>query len=238
MNKIIIFCGEDLVSSRKAFLEQLESLRKDNYEIERISGKDLTIETLELLSSPTSLFGEKKAMAIENLLGRPKSKEKEKIIEKIVSLLALSEVEGLSCYIVIWENKELSKSEQQKFPTNFVFKNFKLPGAMFAFLEMLVPGKTKMNLENLKAALEISDPNFLFLMLVRQIRLLILAKNEKDILKVPPWQKGKLQRQSKAFAIEKLLEINKSLLQIDYDQKTSGSPFDLSQNLELFVTKI
>ncbi len=102
---IYIFSGEDIVSSRKAFLEHIERLKTDDFVVERVMGKDLTAESLELLSSPTSLFGEKKALAIENLLTLTKSKEKEKIINTIVSLL--------HCSIVVWESKDIGKAIEE-----------------------------------------------------------------------------------------------------------------------------
>lgn len=229
MNQVIIFGGDDLVSSRKAFLEYLESLKKDDFVVERATGKNLTGESLELLTSPTSLFGEKKALAIENLLSGPKGKEKDKIIE-IVSLL--------HCPIVVWENKEFSKTEQQKFPLNFVFRNFKLPSCVFSFLEKLAPGKSGNNLENLLLALEVSEAGFLFLMLVRQIRLLILAKDLALSPKTPSWQKGKLENQAKDFSMEQLTALYQKLLEIDFQQKTSATPFPLEHQLELLVAEI
>lgn len=230
MAKVYIFFGEDIVSSRKAFLEHLEGLKRDCFEVERVNGKDLTMELLELLSSPVSLFGGKKALAIENLLAGTKSKEKDKIVEKIVSLL--------DCYLVIWENKDFSKSEQLKYPKNFVFKNFKLPASLFIFLDSLSPNKGVNNLKNLKMALEIVDPNFLFLMLIRQIRLLILAKDSNDLLKLAPWQKSKLQKQAKGFLEEKSVQIYQKLLKIDFNQKTSNSPFSLEHELELLISDV
>lgn len=230
MKNIFVFSGDDLVSSRKAFLEHLEGLKRDGFEVERVNGKDLTVELLELLSLPISLFGGKKALAIENLLTGAKSKEKDKIIRRIVSLL--------DCSIVIWESKDISKAEQLKYPKNFIFKNFKLPASLFIFLDSLSPNKGVNNLKILKMALEIVDPNFLFLMLIRQIRLLILAKDSNDLLKLAPWQKSKLQKQAKGFLEEKSVQIYQKLLKIDFNQKTSNSPFSLEHELELLISDV
>jgi len=230
MNNIFVYSGDDLVSSRRAFVGQIETWQKQGLEVIKLSGKEVTPESLELLSGPTSLFGNQRAIAIEGLLSGQKSKEKEKVIETIAKLL--------NCYITIWENKEYGKADQLKYPKNFVFKNFKLPAVMFAFLEGLVPSKTKNNLDLLRQALSQVEPGYLFLMLVRQIRLLILAKDEKDVLKIAPWQKGKLMAQAKLFKIENLISLYQELLEIDYQQKTSGSPYSLSQQLELLITEI
>lgn len=230
MDKIYVFSGEDIVSSRKAFLEHLEGLKRDGFEVEMVNGKDLTLELLELLSLPISLFGEKKALTIENLFTGTKSKEKDKIIEKIVSLL--------DCYLVIWENKDFSKAEQLKYPKNFIFKNFKLPASLFIFLDHLLPNNSVSNLKYLTIALETVETNFLFLMLIRQIRLLILAEDPNDLLKLAPWQKSKLQKQVNSFKAEQLTEIYTKLLKIDYNQKTSSTPFALEHELELLIADI
>lgn len=228
MVKIIVYTGEDIISSRKAFLEYLESLKNEDYEVVRINGKDASEETLILHSAAYSLFGQKKLLAIDNLLSGKKFKENEKILKTLSSL---------ECEVVIWENKDFSKSDTLKYP-NFVFHNFKLPEVLYKFLDNLSPGETGSNLMFFRKAVENTDPNFLFLMLVRQIRLLILSSDKKDLLKLAPWQKGKLQKQAKLFTLEKLKEINQKLLQIDFREKTSQTPFSLEQQLELLLTEI
>lgn len=229
MSKIVVYSGDDIVSSRKAFLDYLESLERDDFELIRTSGKDLTEETLELHSSPTSLFGQKKTLAIENLLLGTKSKEKEKIIEKIAK--------EKECDIIIWEGKDISKTDQKKYPGNFVFKNFKLPQILFNFLDSLAPGKTKENLDFFHRVIEEVDPAFVFLMVIRQFRYLILA-SENELTGMPPWQCGKFFHQTKLFSKEKLLIIYERLLEIDYRQKTSGLVKDLTFELDLLLSEL
>ncbi|PIV00527.1 hypothetical protein COS54_02940 [Candidatus Shapirobacteria bacterium CG03_land_8_20_14_0_80_39_12] len=228
MTKIFVFSGEDIISSRKAFLEYLDSFKDKDYEIVRINGKDASEETLMLHSLPNSLFGQKKLLAIDSLLSGKKFQENEKILK------ALSYLE---CDIVIWENKNFSKADQLKYP-NFVFKNFKLPQVLFTFLDAITPGKPENNLRLLKDTIESVDSAYLFLMLIRQIRLLILASDKNDLLKLAPWQKSKIQKQAKYFTLEKLKEINKKLLEIDFRQKTSQTPFPLKHQLEFLLTEI
>jgi DNA polymerase III delta subunit len=230
MNQVFVYCGDDIVSSRKAFLNHLEGFSKDGLEIAKIAGKELSLESLEMLSCPVSLFGEKRALAIESLLAGQKTKEKEKIIDKLALLS--------DCSVVIWEGKEFSKTDQLKYPKNFIFKNFKLPQVLFSFLDALSPGNTGANLKYLHEVLITVEASYLFLMLVRQIRLLILAQNEKALAKLAPWQRSKLVKQAKAFPLPKLLDIYKKLLQIDYQQKTSSLSLPLAQTLELLITEI
>ena len=228
MAKIYIYCGDDIVSSRKAFLDYLQSLQAENFELVRTNGKDLTEELLELLSSPVSLFGQKQVLVIENLLAGQKSKDKEKIIELIGRL---------ACDVVFWESKDFKKDEEEKFPKTFVFKNFKLPSVLFNFLGNLSPGKTKANLDSFHQVIRDVDPAFVFLMLVRQFRHLILA-SEDELSGMPSWQSSKLFRQAKLFKKENLLAIYGRLLEIDYKQKTSQMIKDLIFELDLLLADI
>lgn len=226
---ITVFCGDDIVTSRKAFLEAINTYKLKGFEASKFNGKDLTVEVIESFTNPTSLFGEKKFLAIEGLLSGTKSKDKENIIKRIASLI--------QCFIVVWENKEFTKFEQPKFGNSFVFKNFKLPSVLFEFMDKIAPGKTKENLTMLHKTCESVDPAYLFLMLVRQIKLLILA-SDNEVSDIPSWQSGKLIRQAKLFEKEKLHGIYKNLLEIDYRQKTSGSPFEILGELDLLFTDI
>ena len=151
--QIFVYCGDYIVSSRKAFLNNLEGFKKDGHEVIKVAGKELSPESLEMLSTPVSLFGEKRALVVEGLLSGQKSKEKETII-KVVSLL--------ECSVILWENKSFSKNDQLKYPKNFVFKNFKLPQVIFNFLDSLEPGKTGANLKYLYRVLESVDTTYFF----------------------------------------------------------------------------
>jgi len=229
MNNILVYSGDDIVSSRKAFLDYLEGLQCNDFELVRTNGKDLTEEALELYFSPTSLFGQKKTLAIENLLLGSKSKEKEKIIKKIAK--------EKDCDILIWEGKEISKTDQKKYPANFIFRNFKLPQVLFNFLDSLSPEKTKENLDFFHRVIEEVDPAFVFLMVIRQFRYLILA-SENELSGMPPWQSGKFFHQTKLFNKEKLLKIYERLLEIDYRQKTSQTIKDLVFELDLLLSEL
>ncbi len=228
MTNIFVFSGEDIISSRKAFLEYLDSLKSKDYEVVRINGKDASEETLILNSAQNSLFGQKKLLAIDCLLSGKKFKENEKILNTLNSL---------ECDIIIWENKDFFKADQLKYQ-GFVFKNFKLPQVLFTFLDAITPGNTENNLRLFQNTVESVDASYLFLMFIRQIRLLILASDKNDLLKLAPWQKSKLQKQAKYFSLVKLKEINQKLLQIDFNQKTSQTPFPLEHQLELLLTEI
>jgi len=230
MSKIFVYSGEDIISSRKAFLEHLESLKKDNLLVEKVEGKSLNSELLENLLGSTTLFGEKKVLAVDNFLSQPKAKDKEEILEKILSF-----ENGL---VLFWENKDFSRTNQQKYPKEFIFKNFKLPSVLFKFLDSLAPGQTESSLKLYQQTIGQTDASFVFLMMVRQLRLLLLAKDKKDLLKLASWQKAKLKKQAAFFKEEQLIKTYEKLLKIDFQQKTSSTPYSLEHQLELLLLEI
>lgn len=227
MGKIIVFSGDDIVSSRKAFLEYLDSLKSTDSEITRVNGKELTDEFLESFTIPTSLFGNKKVLAIDNIFFL--SKTKDGIIDKVAEL---------SVDIAIWEGKEVGKTIQQDYAKDIVFKNFKFPSVLFSFLDSLKPDDPKTNSQNFASVIMQTDENMVFLMLIRQIRLLITVKDKSAEIALAPWQKAKLQKQASFFSSSQLTDLYKKLLQIDYEQKTSSSSFSLKSSLELLMTEI
>lgn len=228
MAKVFVYCGEDYINSRNDFLKQLEQLRNEGYEIIKISPQDLSAESLENFLGNSNLFGKSNVLAVENFLSEKNSLQKEKIIEKISSFV--------DAIIIFWEEREFSKSEQLKY-NKFTFQNYKLQSFLFKFLEQIKKSDKIGNFDRLSQAFLGNDENFVFLMMVRQFRMLIQAVDE-SLDNLPIWQKGKLSLQAKDFGRDKLLEIYQKLLNIDYQQKTSRSAFNLKQELELLVMEI
>lgn len=228
MMNVKVYCGEDIVSSRKAFLEDLQGLKLRDFELIRVQGKDFEKNFAVLAIESPSLFGQNKALAIESFLSGQKSEEKEKIIEYLGGVADFP--------VIFWEGKEFTKAEQEKFPANFVFKLYKIPQTLFSFLDSLTPGEGFNNLSNFEKTLKTVDALFLFQMLIRQFRLLIMSR--EDLVKLAPWQKAKLKKQASLFDEKHLFFLHKRLLKIDFQQKTSSSPFDLKASLELFVSEI
>jgi len=227
---ITVFHGDNIVSSRKAFLEALEESKSKGKETIGLDGKKINTTDLVQALEAKSLFGKDKAIFIENLFSLTKSKDKEKLIE----IIKINHEED----VFIWEEKELTMTQESGFDKNFFFQTFKLPAIVFTFLDSLSPGKTRENLQGLHRCLAREEPEMIFSMLIRQIRLFILAKEGEDYLTGAPWQKAKTLKQAKLFTSEKLKEIYQELLIIDYQQKTSQLPLSLSFSLDLLLMEI
>lgn len=228
MTKIYIFSGDDIVSSRKAYTDQIEIFKKEN-EMEYVNAKDIDETFLENIFGSLDLFGKNRILATENFFSGKSNKLRGGLIEKILSFK--------KAVFIDWEEKEISKTETEKLGKSLIIKNFKLPNLLFKFLDSINPENKKENIILLKKVLENLDPGFVFSMLIRQIRLLILASDNETIT-MAPWQKRNLENQFKHFSKDKLINLYKKLLEIDLRQKTSSSPFDLNSELEFFIANL
>ncbi len=199
---ITVFCGDDTVSSRKAYSGQIELLKKEN-EIEFVLAKDIDKTKIENIFGSTDLFGKVRVLVTENLFSGPKNKTG----DEIVLLLAQRSSDGNRNEVVVdWEEKELSKAEITKLGKNAIIKNLKLPNVLFSFLDGIAPGNVKENLQMFHKVLENSEPHSVFSMIIRQIRLLLLACDD-ELDSLAPWQAEKIKKQSKLFTKEKLILI-------------------------------
>jgi len=228
---INVFYGENHSLSRATLNEVIDLAKNKGKEILRLEGKSLSITDLALALESESLFKSDRLVVIENLFGLAKSIQKDELLKYLAR--------NLDKEILIWEEKDLSPTILKSYSNGFNFKKFKLPAFIFNFLDQLAPDKKNANLNNYHQCLTHGDSQMIFLMLVRQIRLLILAfEGEKFLSSLAPWQRSKIIKQSKKFSLEKLKKIYKKLLEIDFQQKTSITPFDLASTLDLLITEI
>jgi len=226
MAKVYIFSGDDTVNSRKAYLNQIELLKKQNQEIVSIPAKQINGELLENIYGGDNLFGFSRTIDTEGFFSGLKTKEKDQTIEKILTFQ--------KAILISWEEKQPGKTILNNLGNDYILKNFDLPKILWTFLDELSPKNKKQNIQKLHQILQDQDSFFVFSMIIRQFRFLLLAINE-ETESFPSWQKGKLVHQVKEFGQEKLIEIYKNLLEIDFRQKTSASPFDLGYELDLFI---
>lgn len=220
---IKILHGENIVQSRKRLTEIVDKSRNSGTEIVYLDGSKVSLTEARSALESGSLFGKTKLVVIENLKER----------KEILSYLNKGKFDN---DLIIWEQKEirndiLPKSEKEI---------FKLTPLIFRFLDSLKPGNTKESLRLLAELKQTEEPEMIFYMLVRQFRLLIIACDlgPSGLSELSPWQQKKFLGQSGEFNLEQLKEIYKKLLEIDFNQKTSGDAFPLSSRLDLFVSSL
>jgi DNA polymerase III delta subunit len=234
---VTIIHGENTVQSRNALFALIQSAQEKNQNLVRLDAKRLTIVDLENALGSNSLFAEQKTIIIEELHSLPKSKKQEELIAKVA---AADRQEDNATTIILWEKRELTATMLKKFPTAKV-QAFKLTSALFKWLDSLSgnrqPQTQKYMLGLLQQAIESDGDMMCFVMLIRQIRYLIQAK-EGSLTSGAPFMIAKLNKQTQSFTPEQLLKIHHQLLEMDLRQKTSTSDLGLGRELELLMVEM
>ncbi len=229
---ITIIHGEDIVSSRSAFLEN----KSQNKDAISLSGETVSFTELVQILEGGGLFQEEKHLFIEDLLSKRKKSE------ELKDMFTLFEKYQKNADITLWESKSLTKTFLSQFPKSKI-EHFPLPQSLFQFLDALLPGNGKTAISIFHKTLATTDVNIILFMLVRQIRLLLAFKQFTEspideVKRMSPWQKGKLLKQAKAFTTEKLILLHKSLFELDLAQKTGKSALTLTQAIDFFLLQL
>jgi DNA polymerase III delta subunit len=227
---MIIIHGEDKALSYKKLIEVTDELKKKDLEIFTYDVSELEITSFRQQISSTSLFGTIKCIVIKNLLGTTKSKIK----DQIIALISTAEDQE----IILYETKDLSATALKPFPQAKV-EHFKVNPLIFKFLDTLRPQNRKqINFGWQKMLEEGIEPEFIFAMLTRQVRLLIQAKSGPSYLKLGPYPLRLITSQASSFTLDQLLNLHKELYQIDLKIKTGASPVTIEHLLGNFIQKI
>ena len=224
---ITIIHGDNHIQSRERLSQILSSAKGRDTEIVRLVGAQLSESVLEEVFGSSNLFGSSRLIVIEELHSLPKSKKKDQLIDQV----ARAEQED----IVLWEKKLLTKTQLKKFPDAKV-DEFKTSSVLFKWLDQIGAKDKKKILQLFHQALETEEEYFCFIMLIRQIRLLIHTK--EGTASGAPFMQAKLAKQAQSLSLEQLLSIHAKLLEIDYQQKRSLSPLSLTQQLDLLLLEM
>lgn len=222
---MIILHGDHLVQSRAKLGEILEAQKKAGKTISRVDGASLDLAQLELSLGSVGFF-DQPVVVIENVFSLPKSKKK----DALLAMLKANQDKG----IVIWEKKAVNGNTIKTFKSAQV-QDFKLSKVMFAWLDSLRGDKQDLpKRKDLLLQVLAQENEFLCLtMLVRQVRLLIQAKENKAV--GPSFMVSKLKGQARTFSLPQLLAWHTKLVQIDLGIKTGTSGLDLTQQLALLT---
>ena len=228
---ITIIHGEDTAKSRN-YLFELKGKASDALFFE---GSKVQIADFAQILEGGGLFSEEKNVFIDDFFSKRKGKD----FEDIISYITTHEKEA---NVYFWESKDLTTKQLSYFKKAQVYQ-FKLPQALFTFLDSLKPHSTT-SISLFHTVLEVSEPELVFFMLVRHFRLL-LALSEKssdepidEIKRMKPWQMGKLQKQATLFSEEKLKKIYAQLLDIDISLKTGTTSLSTTQAIDFLLADL
>lgn len=225
VSMITVICGEDILSSRNYYHTLKGEYRHKGREIKEISPADIP-ELQKWLGNAPTLFGEPAVFFTEHV--NKKITRTSQDLKKNLEVIA----NNPSTALVIWE--EVSAREL-KFGKLVKVKEFKPQSSIFKLLDLCLPGKKMEFLEAYRSVSTYTDNTFIFLMIVRHVRKLLLATSGVFDKAIPSWQKGKLSSQAKAWNFEKLIAFYESLHKIDVGLKTGSTPYSPRQSLDILV---
>jgi DNA polymerase III delta subunit len=228
---ITLIHGDNKEQSRNELNRILDT--KKGREVRRLDGLGLTPENLSQALESTSLFGGDVLIIVENLFS--KLGKKVKLMESFAAQLAAN---AQIAEIILWEDRELSKTAISLLGGNVTTKVFTVPKVLFQFLDSVVPGHTENLLPLFHTLLESEASELVFTMLVTRVRQLLQITGGITPSGMQEWQASRLTKQAKFFTIDRLLAMYKKLLLIDYSIKSGTSPFTLKEQLELWLTEV
>jgi DNA polymerase III delta subunit len=227
----LIIHGEDSVSSRKYLNDKKESYS----DVEKIDmdGNKISLSDLVSAADSRSLLGSIKIITIENFFTRSLSKDK----ETILAYLNGNKTDNL---LLFWEQKEIDRNIISKFFSKDEIILCQPPLLLFRFLDSLGINPPKTVLSLFHSLLNQRDAAFIYTMLVRQLRFLIISKDTlgKGITDMSPWQAKKFYDQSRYFQMEELVSLYRKLLQLEYSFKTGLTPYSFSELLDIYFSNI
>lgn len=227
---MIIIHGEDSLKSYPRLTSIVDQRRQDGFDVSIHEAGDLDITDLRQFLNSTGLFSTKRCLVLKNLFSGKKSKTKDKIIDLLKK--------DTSVEIILWEDKNVSSTYLKHFSEAKV-ETFPINPVIFKFLDSLRPGNTKNIMISWKSLIvDGTEPEFVFAMIVRQIKLLIQIKTGPKYLKLAPYPTRLISQQSQYFSIDKLLDLYQNLFQIDIKIKTGSSVSSLEHLLTNFLHKI
>jgi DNA polymerase III delta subunit len=242
---LIIIHGSDTTQSRKYFLDEKNKTR-DSLLIE---SENVNVTDLTQLFEGGSLFSESKYLFIEQLLTKRKKST------DLKDILLYLEKQSTEHTIILWEGKELERGALSTFKKATI-RDFKLPQTLFQFLDALKPDNNKLLIKLFHQTVTTTEPEMIFFMLVRQFRILLaLAQNPStlysndgaeggrftpidELKRMQPWQKNKIEKQSKLFDTVHLLDLYDKLFKIEVGQKTGTLNTSLICAIDFFLLEV
>src|SRR3989344_8429546 len=222
---LTIICGEDTIASRNYFVSLKKDFLTKGFDIRDIKFEEIKEIPRWLAESPT-LFFQKKVFFSENLNKKIKKDNKSMLAElQMVNQMSNAD-------LIDWEGVSV---RELKFSKLGKIKEFKPDQSIFKLLDALYPGNRSDFIKLLGRLTQDLDENFVFIMLTRYVRNLILVKDGANPAKMQSWQIYKLKSQAKHWKIENLVNFYEALFKIEIGLKTSSNPFSVKESLEILA---
>ena len=222
---LTIICGEDTIASRNYFVSLKKDFLTKGFDIRDIKFEEIKEIPRWLAESPT-LFFQKKVFFSENLNKKIKKDNKSMLAElQMVNQMSNAD-------LIDWEGVSV---RELKFSKLGKIKEFKPDQSIFKLLDALYPGNRSDFIKLLGRLTQDLDENFVFIMLTRYVRNLILLKEGVNPPTLQTWQVRKLQFQAKQWKIENLVNFYEALFKIEIGLKTGSNPFSIKKSLDILA---
>lgn len=225
--KSTVLHGENQSVSRKKFIEILNEVKKQGFDIVRVDWKKSQDADLRSLSMSQSLLSSGVCIAVENFFTGNKQ-----------AVDAMEKLDLKNTIFLFWEDKQLTPATVKKLQKWFLVQEFPIPQTIFNFLNSITPNNAKNILNLFEEARKTNPDEMLLVMLARHVRLLFWAKTESQTMTIPDWQKARFISQGKGFSEDQLLDLHAKLLDLDRKSKKSQLPEDLGSSLEVLLTTL
>ena len=223
---IYLFHGDNTRDSRNAFTDALSKERERGVEVRHLAGDKLAAKDLESTLATENLFSSE-SVAIEGLLSRIKSKEKDRCLGILNGYTGAKN-------IFLWEGKLIPKTGV---PHEAKVSLSKAPSLLFTFLDTLIPANTNRALTLLHELEPTTNDLLVFTLAARTVANLLLAKSGKSV-KLAPWQLAKLRGQAGKWDEAKLLDFHDKLLAIDFAAKTGTTKLSYYDHLDILLLDV
>lgn len=237
------------MASRNALNLAIDRFKRESPggEIVRLNGDKLTETELVEAVEAESLFSVPRLVVVEGLLSRRLSKEKNKLIDYLATVLnqesPVRARTGDSCHLVIiWESKTVAAGILGKFAklTNIRIQEFKLTRSLFKLLDSLRPENGKQMSFLMNETIKTDPAEVIMLMLGRRIAQLLVAKGKTadGFAGLADWQIRQLTGQAANWSENQLVDFHRRLVEIDEAVKTGSSPADLATHLDILLLSL
>lgn len=224
---LTIICGEDSISSRSYYLELKEKYQASGNEIYDIKATEIS-EIKKGLSESVSLFSQKLIFFTQGL-----NKKISKRSNPTLFSLAEEIAKKKNIELIDWE--EYTMGRELKLTKGVTVKEFKASESIFKLLDSCYPKNLRQFISLLNSLPEKIDEVFIFIMLVRHVRNLLMVKLGNASKSLQSWQVAKLKSQAYYWDADKLSAFYDGLYKIDVALKTGKNPFSLRKSLDLLA---
>ncbi len=228
---ITIFCGEDSVAARALYNQTVEKCKSEQSEVIYLSPSSI-LDISKGLADNLSLFSSQKVFCVENLekasFKKSTKAKKDTLYEAIISISADKS-------IILLDFEDGKQARQLKLKDLAKVHESKPATSIFNLLDDCFPGNKNAFIKNLRTVGTSQDEMFVFVMLFRHVRQLVLATNDALPSKLPPWQKYKILGQAKKWEKNALTNFYSGLIKIEINTKTSADPYGIAKSLEILA---